>query len=139
MSRILRLVACLAATLALVVWLSGRQPAPVSPPASAPPAPPATTVGTARIPSFLPPEAVATLQRIERGGPFPYSRDGVVFQNREGRLPARSRGYYREYTVPTPGSPDRGARRIIAGGEPPEVFYYTDDHYRSFRRVERPP
>jgi ribonuclease T1 len=87
-------------------------------------------------PAFLPPEAIATLERIERGGPFPYERDGTVFQNRERRLPAQPRGYYREYTVPTPGSRDRGARRIVSGGDPPEVFYYTDDHYRSFREVE---
>lgn len=91
-----------------------------------------------RYPSFLPPEAVNTLEAIEHGGPFPYDRDGTVFQNREGRLPASPRGYYREYTVVTPGAPDRGARRIVAGGQPPEVFYYTDDHYRSFRRLEIP-
>jgi guanyl-specific ribonuclease Sa len=88
----------------------------------------------------LPPEAVRTLRLIEAGGPFPYDRDGNVFQNREGRLPQRPRGYYREYTVPTPGSRDRGARRVISGGDPPEVLYYTDDHYRTFRRIEdRPP
>ena len=90
-------------------------------------------------PAFLPPEAVETLQAIERGGPFPYSRDGTVFQNRERLLPGKPRGYYREYTVVTPGSPDRGARRIVAGGDPPEVYYYTDDHYRSFRAVELEP
>lgn len=84
----------------------------------------------------LPAEALATLRLIERGGPFPYRKDGAIFQNREGRLPARPRGYYREYTVPTPGSPDRGARRIVSGGNPPEVFYYTADHYRSFRPIE---
>lgn len=84
----------------------------------------------------LPPEALETLRLIERGGPFPYRKDGTVFQNREGRLPQKPRGYYREYTVPTPGSPDRGARRIVAGGQPPEVFYYTHDHYRSFRRIQ---
>jgi guanyl-specific ribonuclease Sa len=86
----------------------------------------------------LPPEARATIAAIERGGPFEYERDGVVFQNREGRLPARPRGYYREYTVKTPGSRDRGARRIVAGGQPPEVFYFSDDHYATFRRVEEP-
>ncbi len=86
----------------------------------------------------LPPEAVATLEAIARGGPFRYDRDGSVFQNRERRLPDQPRGYYREYTVETPGSPDRGARRIVSGGDPPEVYYYTDDHYRSFRRVELP-
>jgi ribonuclease T1 len=90
-------------------------------------------------PVGLPPEAIATLQAIEAGGPFPYDRDGTVFQNREGLLPQRPRGYYREYTVETPGSRDRGARRIVTGGDPPEVYYYTDDHYRSFRRIEGAP
>ncbi len=84
----------------------------------------------------LPAEAIATLQAIERGGPFAYDRDGMVFQNRERQLPDRPRGYYREYTVETPGSPDRGARRIVSGGNPPEVFFYTDDHYRTFRQIE---
>jgi ribonuclease T1 len=83
--------------------------------------------------SALPPEARTTLQSIRAGGPFPYRRDGIEFQNRERRLPARGRGYYREYTVPTPGSYDRGARRIIAGE--PDEYYYTPDHYRSFARV----
>lgn len=86
----------------------------------------------------LPPEAERTLQLIRAGGPFPYDRDGTVFQNREMRLPAEPRGYYREYTVPTPGSRDRGARRIVTGGDPPRVYYYTDDHYRTFRRIEVP-
>ncbi len=83
----------------------------------------------------LPPEARQTLALIERGGPFPYDQDGVVFENREGLLPDHDPGYYHEYTVPTPGSPDRGARRIISGsaGE----LYYTDDHYRSFERIDR--
>lgn len=81
----------------------------------------------------LPPEARQTLALIKSGGPFPYARDGMVFNNRESLLPKRSRGYYREYTVKTPGAKDRGARRIVAGraGE----FYYTHDHYRSFRRI----
>ncbi len=86
----------------------------------------------------LPPEAVATLDLILAGGPFPYRKDGTTFQNRERLLPAQPRGYYREYTVPTPGSRDRGARRWVVGGDPPEVFYYTEDHYRSFRRIEVP-
>jgi guanyl-specific ribonuclease Sa len=94
--------------------------------------------GASRYPSFLPPEGIATIELIERGGPFPYHRDGSVFQNRERRLPAQPSGYYREYTVPTPGLRDRGARRIVSGGNPPEVYFYTDDHYRSFRRVEVP-
>lgn len=86
----------------------------------------------------LPPEAVDTLRLIERGGPFPHRQDGTVFQNRERLLPDRPRGYYREYTVRTPGARDRGARRIVTGGDPPEVYYYTDDHYRSFRQFEAP-
>ena len=81
----------------------------------------------------LPPEARATLRLIERGGPFPRKRDGVVFGNRERLLPPRQRGYYREYTVPTPGRSDRGARRIVAGES--REYYYSDDHYRSFRKI----
>lgn len=94
-----------------------------------------------RLPSHagLPPEAIETLALIQRGGPFPYRKDGTTFQNRERLLPARPRGYYREYTVPTPGARDRGARRIVAGGNPPEVFYYTADHYSSFRQIEPLP
>jgi guanyl-specific ribonuclease Sa len=92
-----------------------------------------------RADTWLPAEAVETLALIEAGGPFPYRRDGVTFENRERLLPPKPRGYYREYTVPTPGARDRGARRIVAGGDPPEVFYYTADHYRSFRRVEGLP
>lgn len=89
-------------------------------------------------PAGLPPEAMETLQLIERGGPFPHRQDGTVFQNRERLLPDRPRGYYREYTVRTPGVRDRGARRIVTGGNPPELYYYTEDHYRSFRRFEVP-
>ncbi len=85
----------------------------------------------------LPAEARETLKLIDAGGPFPYRRDGITFQNREGRLPDQPRGYYREYTVPTPGSRDRGARRIVTGGKPPSVFYYTADHYKSFRLISR--
>lgn len=94
-----------------------------------------------RLPSHagLPPEAIETLALIQRGGPFPYRKDGTTFQNRERLLPAKPRGFYREYTVPTPGSRDRGARRIVAGGNPPEVFYYTADHYSSFRQIEPLP
>jgi ribonuclease T1 len=81
----------------------------------------------------LPREARETLALIDQNGPFPYERDGVVFGNFEKRLPIRERGYYREYTVRTPGVKHRGARRIVAGrnGE----RYYTDDHYQSFRRI----
>ncbi len=81
----------------------------------------------------LPPEARQTLVLIERGGPFPYAKDGSVFGNREGRLPGRSRGYYREYTVPTPGARNRGARRIVAGQGGDR--WYTADHYRSFQHI----
>ena len=87
----------------------------------------------ASLPSFVPVEARRTLASIARGGPYAYRQDGGVFQNRERRLPAQARGYYREFTVDTPGSPDRGARRIITGGDPPVQYWYTDDHYRSFR------
>lgn len=83
----------------------------------------------------LPPEARDTLDLIDDGGPFPYDQDGAVFQNREGILPDRPPGYYHEYTVETPGSDDRGARRIVMGDEA-EIFY-TDDHYDSFRAVIR--
>ncbi len=85
----------------------------------------------------LPAEARETLRLIDAGGPFPYRRDGITFQNRERRLPEQPRGYYREYTVPTPGSRDRGARRIVTGDKPPLVFYYTPDHYKTFRRIQR--
>lgn len=83
----------------------------------------------------LPPEAQHTLALIRQGGPFPYSKDGAVFHNREGKLPRAARGYYREYTVEMPGSGDRGARRIIQGrhGE----LFYTDDHYRTFFRLRQ--
>ena len=81
----------------------------------------------------LPHEAQQTLVLIKNDGPFPYSRDGVVFGNYEKRLPLRQRGYYREYTVKTPGRHDRGARRIVTGRG--SEYYYTDDHYRSFKRI----
>ncbi|HZF78669.1 MAG TPA: ribonuclease [Rubrivivax sp.] len=93
-----------------------------------------STVGQVALAS-LPPEAQATHQRILKGGPFPYAKDGIVFRNRERLLPAKMRGYYREYTVDTPGARDRGARRIVCGGQPPTVCYYTADHYNSFRRI----
>jgi ribonuclease T1 len=105
-------------------------------------APPATGLGQAPAlqgieAAALPPQARETIARIRQGGPFPYARDGIAFGNFEKRLPPRERGYYREYTVRTPGAKDRGARRIVAGqgGE----LYYTDDHYRSFRRILEDP
>ena len=116
----------------LLVWVSlicpdlvhARQPAPVDALA---------TVAAADLPA----QGRQTLQLIHDGGPFPYSKDGTVFGNRERQLPARQRGYYLEYTVKTPGSRDRGARRIVCGGQPrtPDACYYTGDHYASFKRI----
>ncbi|MGA8850522.1 MAG: ribonuclease domain-containing protein [Aeromicrobium sp.] len=101
-----------------------RMETSVSPPVSTPPS---------SAERSLPPEARDTIAAIDAGGPFGYDRDGSVFQNRERRLPAEERGYWREYTVDTPGSSDRGARRLVEGrrGE----LYYTDDHYRTFRQI----
>ncbi|MDP3046493.1 MAG: ribonuclease domain-containing protein [Chloroflexota bacterium] len=118
------------------------QPAPS---ATRPPSTPTRPAGMAiptplpgeRLPTIsfdrLPPEARDIIRLIARGRPFPYRQDGVVFENRERLLPSKSSGYYHEYTVETPGSPDRGARRIITGGQ--GELYYTDDHYASFKRV----
>lgn len=89
--------------------------------------------------SLLPPQGQEVHRRIYSGGPFLYSKDGTVFGNRERLLPRRTRGYYREYTVPTPGSRDRGARRIVCGGEvvqSPETCFYTKDHYQSFQKID---
>lgn len=86
----------------------------------------------------LPREARTTHQLILAGGPFPYEKDGTTFFNRERLLPAKPRGFYREYTVRTPGARNRGARRLVCGGDPPtkpEVCYYTADHYASFQRI----
>jgi ribonuclease T1 len=83
----------------------------------------------------LPREGIAVLALIDKGGPFRYKQDNTVFSNNEGRLPKQARGYYHEFTVPTPGSPDRGARRLIAGED--GDIYYTSDHYDTFRQVLR--
>ena len=85
----------------------------------------------------LPPQGIETYQLIHQGGPFPFEKDGVVFGNRERLLPAQKRGYYHEYTVKTPRSRDRGARRIVCGGKTtaPDTCYYSDDHYASFRKI----
>ena len=85
----------------------------------------------------LPRQGAQTYQLIRQGGPFAGEKDGVVFGNRERLLPAQKRGYYREYTVTTPASRDRGARRIVCGGQPkaPDACYYSADHYASFRRI----
>lgn len=89
----------------------------------------------------LPREGRELMMRIRRGGPFEYDRDGVVFGNRERSLPARRRGYYHEYTVRTPGGRTRGARRIVCGGASaaPDLCFYTDDHYRTFRAIRETP
>jgi ribonuclease T1 len=114
----------------------------LSPPAGG--IPNTSPISIARLPSVsiesvrldkLPPEASQTIKNIERGGSFPYRQDGTVFSNRERRLPIVRYGTYHEYTVPTPGSQTRGARRIITA--PPSIYYYTGDHYRSFQQVVR--
>lgn len=108
---------------------------PASTSGLAAPAKPAAPEGTCAL-SGLPPEADRTVDLIRSGGPFPYPRnDGVTFGNYEGRLPKHERGYYHEYTVPTPGTKHRGKRRIVTGGSPqtdPSEYYYTGDHYESF-------
>jgi ribonuclease T1 len=91
-----------------------------------------SAIGEIKAPA-LPVEARETLALIRKGGPFPYQKDGTVFGNREALLPSRGRGYYREYTVRTPGARDRGGRRIVAGRD--RELYYSDDHYRSLRRI----
>lgn len=124
-----------------------RQPAPHPAPSVTSSPGPAGSIGSARptpaqpdagasLPAFLPAEAGATIARIRRGGPFPHPQDGGVFGNREGHLPRQPRGWYREYTVDTPGLAHRGTRRIVTGGDPPQAWYYSDDHYASFRRFD---
>ena len=134
--RRLNPVILLAALIFAVVLWQRHAPAPHQPivvtPASQTPERQQATV----MPGFLPAEAQATLAAIAHGGPFEHSQDGVVFGNYEGLLPQQPRGSYHEYTVETPGAQTRGARRIITGATPPAVWYYTDDHYRSFRRFE---
>ncbi len=97
---------------------------------------PLATQAPTALPGFLPAEARTTITLIQRGGPFPYRQDGGVFGNREGHLPSKPRGWYHEYTVDTPGLSHRGARRIITGGNPPSAWYYTSDHYDSFRAFD---
>jgi len=121
-----------------------RPPAPqFAPSLGTQAAAPARSAGPAArhddLPAFLPAQARRTIERIQRGGPFPHAQDGTVFANREQRLPQRPRGYYREYTVETPGLDHRGARRIVTGGDPVEAWYYTSDHYDSFRSFRVAP
>lgn len=135
----------LAAIVLIGLWLwtkrsdNGDLHPPVATPAGEVAAPAPAPAPTAQYPDFLPREAHDVLTRIAQGGPYAHRQDGSVFQNREKRLPSQQRGYYREYTVETPGSDDRGARRIITGGDPPVEYWYTQDHYRSFRRFALPP
>jgi ribonuclease T1 len=121
---------CCAVAAAAVYAVTTRQTPTVRPTGRELPA--ATRAGVCR--SALPGEAQGTIGLIAKGGPFPYRTDGVVFDNREGRLPRQRSGYYHEYTVVTPGAGDRGARRIVAGGAGEE--YWTSDHYASFQRVD---
>ena len=116
----LALVLATAIAIASIPAAAQRQPLPP---------PDIAAIETAQLPT----EARATIALIRKGGPFPYAKDGAVFGNREGQLPRQKRGYYKEYTVKTPGERTRGARRIItgAGGE----LYYTEDHYNHFRRI----
>ena len=85
------------------------------------------------------PELKQTLALIQQGGPYPYRQDNSLFHNREKRLPLKPRGYYREYTVPTPKLKHRGVKRVVTGGQPPEVYYYTEDHYQSFIQLKVQP
>lgn len=135
----------LLATLAALLLVTVPATASASTPAPAAPVAPAAVTAPAAVPgegsglpvralSSLPPQAADTHRLIESGGPFPYSRDGIVFGNREAILPAEPSGYYHEYTVPTPGSSDRGARRIVTGSA--DEVYYTADHYASFVVVD---
>jgi guanyl-specific ribonuclease Sa len=139
MRRFPPLILLAALVVALVMW---RQP-PSTPQDPAALSETASQIdhasGSSTLPAFLPREAHATLRRITRGGPFAHTQDGAVFGNYERHLPPRPRGYYHEYTVETPGARGRGARRIVTGGTPPEIYYYTDDHYRSFRRFTVQP
>ncbi|KAB2341389.1 ribonuclease [Actinomadura rudentiformis] len=128
----------------LAAGLSGTAAGTASASGLSPTGLPATAVATASaaaIPpiceSRLPKEAGDTIRLIDRGGPFPYPKDGTVFQNREGLLPQKPRGFYREYTVKTPGLETRGARRIVtSGSEGRNGMYYTANHYRSFSDID---
>jgi ribonuclease T1 len=133
------LVSLMALVVLLAIWWLPRvttgdnAPEPRNPPTSST-ADPASGLPIVDVGS-LPAEASATLALIDAGGPFPYDEDGGVFRNEERVLPDQDRGFYREYTVETPGSDDRGARRIVSGHD--GTFYWTGDHYRTFSRIRR--
>lgn len=136
MSSRRRVTAALMGLLLLVAggWL-GRH-ALTDPPTSGQPVAVSSASGLpVRALSQLPPQAAQVWRLIQHGGPFPYHQDGGVFGNREARLPSRQPGFYREYTVPTPGERDRGPRRLITGAD--DELYYTGDHYASFVAVDR--
>ncbi|WP_327069338.1 ribonuclease domain-containing protein [Kitasatospora sp. NBC_01302] len=122
-------VVLLGALAATALYATGRHHGP-SGPATATRTAAAGTVCQSRLPG----QARDTLVLIGKGGPYPYRTDGVVFDNREKRLPKEPSGYYHEYTVVTPGSGDRGARRIVTGGAGEE--YWTADHYATFQRID---
>ena len=122
----------LATALAMGLGTTLQNRTPVSPEGF--PGSSATSVALAA----LPPQGREVMEQIREGGPFRYEKDGTVFGNRERLLPGQTRGYYREYTVPTPGLSHRGARRIVCGGQQPrqpETCFYTEDHYSSFRLI----
>ena len=131
----LRIKGVLISTAAFCV-VFGTVPAAFARTATAPAEMGAETQGTVAL-ARLPREAVGTLNLIAAGGPYPYEKDGIVFGNRERLLPGHRRGYYHEYTVPTPRSRNRGARRIVCGGplQRTDNCYYSDDHYTSFNRI----
>jgi len=132
--RLTRLLAALLVVIGLGVSVGGCSSATRAPAASAAAVDPVSGLKLVAL-SSLPSEATAVYDEIQRGGPFEYPKnDGVVYHNNNRVLPAKSDGYYHEYTVPTPGSSDRGSRRIIKGngGE----SYYTGDHYTSFVRIQ---
>ncbi len=128
--RVLGLVVAAALT-ATLSTLMVQARAPVPPSLS-------DTHGATLALSGLPPQGRQVMEQILEGGPFRYEKDGTVFGNRERLLPIQKRGFYREYTVPTPGLSHRGARRIVCGGlkpRAPDACYYTEDHYRSFKLI----
>ncbi|HYC93306.1 MAG TPA: ribonuclease domain-containing protein [Thermoanaerobaculia bacterium] len=137
-------LAFLVVALAVVLtgWWQQQSGAPAPAPSAvegSPPAGPAASSPPASsrldpIPADHRPQLEQTLALIAKGGPFPYEKDGTVFQNREGKLPQRPRGYYREYTVPTPGASNRGARRVVQGRD--GDTWYTSDHYKTFVRID---